>query len=572
MSKTMRIDMEEDNQASSLLTRAIDEISSLIILSYSIKVFHVKWQVIRNKLEELKSGLTAAKICDSEENVTFQELVSAILVTVTDCHSLAKSCIEFSYTGKLLMQSNLNVVSANLDVHIKKLAGIYNAGILTHASAIVVSRPSVGASQEDKKFYVNDLLTRMKTGGSEMKSQALISLKEAMEDKDNVRIVLEMSELVTLLVNFIEFEDTEIQEESINVIMVIAGVDAYKGVLVGAGVIAPLVHVLATGSEYGKELAARCLQKLTENSDNAWSVSSHGGVPTLLKICNNGDSKPDLICSVSGVLKNLSGIEEINKFMVEDGLVSSFIKLLGSKDEIVQINAIIFLQIMVSRDEYVLRGFIKEEGIQSLVCILEPKTSFSSKVRKTALEAIESICFSSKSSMNILNNCKFLNKLLFFLCDGEFTVQESALEAVLHLCRISEETKKAMGETGFMSVLLALLDAKCSIIREMAAEGLSSMLTVSRNRRRFMEDDCNTSRILQMLDTNKEKLGNNTRFLLSSLMSLTSSNSGRRRIVVSSHFVNLEKLAEAEVVEAKKIIRKLSSNRFRIMLDGIWHT
>lgn len=562
---------EEDDQSSQELIRAIDVISSLILLSYSIKVFQLKWQVIRSKLEELKSGLTAAKICDSGENVVFSELVAAILMTVNDCCTLAQCCIDSSYSGKLLMQSNLNTVSAKFEVHIQKLAGFYNAGILTHAYAIVVSRPGAEASNDDKEFYVSDLLTRMKTGGSEMKIEALLALEEVIEHRDYVKIVLEMNELVSLLVNFVESEDMQIQKESMNVITLIAGFDSYKGVLVGAGVIAALVQVLVSGSDYGKEQAARCMQKLTENSDNVWLVSSHGAVPTLFQICRDNDSKQDLICSVCGVLKNLFGVEEIKRFMVEEGLVSVCLKLLGSKDEVVQIKVTLFLQIMASGDESIRRVFIKERGIESLVCMLDPEISFSAKSRKTALEAIECICFSSKSSMNILNGCRFYNKLLVFLSDGEFLLQESAVKAAVHLCRISEESKQAMGDAGFMSVFLTLLDAKCFQIRAMAAEALSSMLTVSRNRRKFMEDDGNASRILQMLDPGEEKLGN-TRFLLSSLMSLANTNSGRRKIAVSSHFVNLEKLAQAEVIEAKKIVKKLTSNRFRIMLDGIWKT
>jgi hypothetical protein len=35
---------------------------------------------------------------------------------------------------------------------------------------------------------------------------------------------------------------------------------------------------------------------------------------------------------------------------------------------------------------------------------------------------------------------------------------------------------------------------------------------------------------------------------------------------------NIEKLAQAEVSDAKKLVRKLSTNRFRSLLSGIWHS
>ncbi|KAF9588339.1 hypothetical protein IFM89_008769 [Coptis chinensis] len=257
--------------------------------------------------------------------------------------------------------------------------------------------------------------------------------------------------------------------------------------------------------------------------------------------------------------------------MVEKGAVSAYIKLLRSTDELVQINAIAFLQVMAFSDEPLLQTIIKEGAIQPLVRILNTKSTFSTKARKSALGAIESLCFSSKNSVNILMSHRFLDRLLFLLRGNEVSLKESAVKSVLLLRGTSEEAMKAMGDAGFMSELLTLLDANCFRIREMTAEALSGMLKVPRNKRRFMEEDSNTSRILQLLDPKENKLGD-SRFLLSILLTLTNSNSGRKKIAISSHLENLERLAEAEVMEAKKIIKKLSTNRFRSILNGIWNT
>lgn len=56
--------------------------------------------------------------------------------------------------------------------------------------------------------------------------------------------------------------------------------------LVRSGVIGPLVRVLENGSPVGREASAKCLMKLTENLENAWSVSAHRGVSALLTICS----------------------------------------------------------------------------------------------------------------------------------------------------------------------------------------------------------------------------------------------------------------------------------------------
>ncbi|KAK9268282.1 hypothetical protein L1049_010725 [Liquidambar formosana] len=296
--------------------------------------------------------------------------------TVNECYDLARRCVDLSYSGKLLMQSDLDVVSAKFDRHTQNLSGIVSSGILTYGSAIVVSKPGLGACRDDMKFYVRDLLTRLKIGGKDMKRQTLVVLNEIMvEDEKYVKIVVEIDGSIPLLVNFLDSPEMEIQEESIKVVLVIAGFDSYKGVLIGAGIFAPLIRVLECGSELGKEGAARCLQKLTENSDNAWSVSAHGGVTALLKICASGDCRGELIGLACGVLKNLAGVEEIKRFMVEEGAVLTFIKLVRSKDEVLQINSIELLQILAFGDASVRQMIIREGGIRALVRVLDPKWS-----------------------------------------------------------------------------------------------------------------------------------------------------------------------------------------------------
>ncbi|KAF8409363.1 hypothetical protein HHK36_005438 [Tetracentron sinense] len=164
----------------SSLRQAIELISSLVFMSLSVKVFPVKWQLIRKKLEELNSCLTAAQNGDSNENSALSDLIPAILLTVRDSYDLARRCVDLSYSGKLLMQSDLDVVSAKFELHLKNLARVYTAGIPNHGYAIIVSRPGIGACRDDMKFYVKDLLTRLKIGNLEMKGQALVALNEVV--------------------------------------------------------------------------------------------------------------------------------------------------------------------------------------------------------------------------------------------------------------------------------------------------------------------------------------------------------------------------------------------------------
>lgn len=578
----MREQKQDQNQTSpetsagksNTLQGGIETISSLISLTHSVKVFVSKWQSIRVKLEELHSGLIAIENSEFDhfhiENPAISGLLSAILLTTKESHDLAQRCVDLSYSGKLLMQSDLNVILTKLDRHVSNLSDLYTAGVLTQNHALVVSKPSVTACRDDMRFYIRDLLTRMKVGDTRMKRQALVNLYEVVvEDEKYVRVMLELDGVVNVLVNFLDSTEAQIQVESTNVVEVISGFDSYKAVLIGAGVVGPLIRVLEGGSEMGKEVALKCLMKLTENSDNSWSVSAHGGVTALLKICGS-DCKVELVGYACGVLRNLIGVEEIKRFVIEEGAIPMFIKLARCKDEILLMISIEFLQSIAFEDKLVREMIHREGGIRALLRVVDPRWSYSSKTREVALRAIENLCFSSSTAINILMNHGFVDQIMYFVRNGEVSVQELALKVAFRLCGTSEEAKKAMGDAGFMPELVKFLNCKSFEVREMAAEALSGMVLVPKNRKRFAQDDRNIGLLLQLLE-NEEGNSGSKKFLLSILTSLTSCSSVKRKIVNSGYMKNIEKLAQAET-DAKRLVRKLSTNRFRSMLSGIWHS
>ncbi|KAL1834252.1 hypothetical protein DCAR_0104419 [Daucus carota subsp. sativus] len=558
----------------SRLRQAIELSSTIISLSYSIKVFTVKWQMIRNKLQDLLSGLIDIENRDSGNTSSLSgEYIQAIIDTLCVCNEFGNKCIELKFSGKLLMQSDLSILVSRIDDHIKCLSEIYIVGLLNHSNAIVVQKPGALASRDDMKFFVNDLLSRLKIGDTHMKKQALVALNDVIQEDDKyVKICVETEGIVSILVNFLDSEVIEIQEEAAKGVCLISQVDVYRGVLAGAGIIAPLIRVLESGSGAGKECAARCLMKVTENSDNSWSVSAHGGVSVLMKIVKSVDGCcGELVGLACRVLKNLAGVEEINKFMVEEGAIVVFLGLLKSKDETVLLSSMDYLETMASTDKMNRDLILNEGGISVLVHVLDPKLSVSSKAREMAFRGIKTLCLKSESSLNVVMNSGFMDHVLYFLRYGEVSIQELALKASFWLCKTSEEAQKAMGDAGFMPELVKFLDAKSYEVCEMAAETLSVMVSVPRNRKRFVQNPQNVGLIVQLLDQDEPNLGD-SKLLLTILTFLVSSNTGRRSIVNSGHLRNIEKLAAAEVSDAKKIVRRLSSNKFTSIFSGIWHS
>lgn len=475
------------------------------------------------------------------------------------------------------MQSDLDIIYVKFTNNVKSLSEFINSeGLLSNGNhAIVVSRPPPAASRDDIQFYVKDLLCRFKIGRIEMKKQALVSFNEVIqEDERYVKIAMEIDGLVHFLMKFLNSKEIEIQEEALKSVATLCGFDSYKSVLVANGVVSALIRILESGSDLGKELSARCLIKVTANCDNAWSVSSHGGASALLKICGSGCDDAaggELVGLACGVLRNLIGVDEIKRFVVEEGGIPMSIKLVKSKNEATQISAIEFIQVMASGNEFIRGLIVNEGGIRVLVRVLDPKSLYSLKSREKSMRALMILCSDSIGYINTLKTYNFIDHILYFLQNGDVSIQESALRVAFWLCGTSDEFKKAMGDAGFMPEMVKFLDAKSFEAREMASETLLRLVVVPRNQKRFVQNDQNVNFLLQLIDPEDGSSGNR-KILLSIIMSLTFCNDGRKKILSSGYLKNVEKLADDQVLDAKKIVRNLSSNRFRSMIRGIWHS
>ncbi|XP_062186541.1 uncharacterized protein LOC133890113 [Phragmites australis] len=565
------------------LAAALDAVSSLVSASLSASLFPLKWQLIRDRLNRLHAGLADITVTADENGEdrcdAFAELLRDVAGTAREARELVPLSQGRHYGGgKLRLRSDLDVLAAALDAHVSRLDEVYASGALMRARALVVPRPAPGANHDDVRFYVRDLFARLRVAGAEMRREAAAALNEVLRDDEKcVRVVAsDVDDGVGVLVALLECPDACVQEEALEAVSVIAGFDAHRGDLVIGGVIAPVIRVLNTDAgPAAKERAARVLCKLTENSDNAWAVAAHGGVTALLNVCtDHRTSGGQLVCAACRVLRSLAGVDEIRKYMVADaGAVTVLMSLLqGATGDAAQINAMELLAAMATGDSSVREAVIQEGAVESLVRALDPGSPSSSKAREVALRAIDSLCFSCSGSIDRLVAAGFVYRVLFLLRNGDNTLQHCALKAAHRLCHVSEETKKAMGNAGFMLELVSVLRAaKSPEAREMAAEALCAMVSVHRNRKRFVQEDRNVAQVLQLLSPDEEKPSPGAkRFLLSALMHLADSSSGRRKIMSSEHVRNLEKLAETNVPDAKRVVKKLGGSKLRSIFHGIW--
>ncbi|XP_056175408.1 uncharacterized protein LOC130140323 [Syzygium oleosum] len=166
--------------------------------------------------------------------LSFQGMVQEMTFAVGECRGLAEKCMVHPYGGKLLIQSNLDMVLTKLRCHVKNLSRMCKTSFFPHGYAVVVSKPSFGACKEDMRFYVKDFWTRRKIEEDpEMKSQALASLHEvANDDEKFVKVVMEVGEVIHLLVSSLDSLEIEVQEEAARVLSVVAGFDSCRGIVI----------------------------------------------------------------------------------------------------------------------------------------------------------------------------------------------------------------------------------------------------------------------------------------------------------------------------------------------------
>lgn len=550
---------------------ALEQLTSLISSSYSTQSFPLKWQLIRAKLENLCSSLNHATLTQNSDPFPF---VQSLMSTLDEIQLVAVHSSDKSYNGgRLLLMSNINKIISKLNFHILELSETFSPGVyLAHSHAIVPAKPAIGASLDYIKFYIRDIFSRLTIAGSDVKAQTLTTLGEFLsEDERHVQILTqEMDDAIESLVDLLESEDVGIKEEALGVVSVTAGFDSYKGSLARAGVMGPLVHALEKGGTLlGKERAVNALSKLTDNSENVWSFSAHGGVSAIVLNldCTEDEivSSSELIGSICVIMRNLIRVNEIKRFIVDEGAIRALINLINMKllQENCKIQLVELLGEICCHDEMNKRKTVDEGLIGSLAELLDPNLSFCLKTREVSLMFIELLLpyFAPDAAL--------VKCIVFYLKIEDSTIRELALKIVWKLCKVSDQYKCSIGESGSLIELLHLVSAKSFEAREMAAETISNLASVNYVRETFIKDENSLKELMRLLDLNESK-STTTKFLLSALMSLAESKYGRIKIISSGYIGNVEKLAEFGESDAKNIMKKLSRNRLQSIFSKIW--
>ncbi|XP_038978715.1 uncharacterized protein LOC120109049 isoform X1 [Phoenix dactylifera] len=518
--------------------------------------FPGRWKAIVSKLERVPPCLSdlSSHPCFAK-NALCIELLQSVADVLADAVELADRSSEKPCVGKLQMQSDLDALSAKLDLSLRDCSLLIKTGVLGDATLPPVAARSHESSAPPQS-NVCELLARLQIGHAEAKHRAVEGLLELMrEDEKSVLAVLSRSNM-SALIQLLTATAPKVREKTATVICLLAESGSCEKLLVSEGVLPPLIRLAESGSPVGREKAVVSLQRLSMSVDTARSIVGHGGVRPLIEICQTGDS----ICqsAAAGTLKNLSAVPEVRQTLAEEGIVRVMIDLLdcgivlGSKEYAAEC-----LQNLTASNDGLRRSVILEGGLRSLLAYLDGPLP-----QESAVGALRNLVGSV--SAEALMSLGLLPRLVHVLKDGSLGAKQVAASTI---CRISNssEMKKVIGEFGCAPLLVRMLETKSNGAREVAAQAIATLISYPQNSREVRKDEKSVPSLVQLLDPSPQNTAR--KYAISCLLILSSGKRCKKLMISYGAVGYLKKLSEMDVAGARKLLERLQRGKLRSLFS-----
>ncbi|KAL8511229.1 hypothetical protein ACS0TY_017878 [Phlomoides rotata] len=550
------------------LEAIIQLLNQLLPATLSVTGFASRWQVIRSKLTLLKSLLS--EISDSphwSENPLILTLLPALLSTLCRTDTLCRHCSAASFTGgKLLMQSDLDMAAGWLSRRINDLELLLRSGVLHQSTAIVLSRPEASSSKEDVAFFVKDLFTRLQIGGMEFRRKALDSLIQLLSEDDKSAAVVAKEGNVNCLISFLDLNvhDSIRELAVVAVSLLVSAGDSPRKRVFEEGALGPLLRIIECASMPMKERAAMAVEIITDDPDNAWAISAYGGVPILIELCKSGSISAQ--SHAAGAIRNVSCAEDIRNALAEEGAIPVLMQLLVSGSPSTQGKVANCISILASTSEYFRGLLLQDKGLQKLLQLFYE--CLSSDTLEHVLRAIYSLSASDTGYRMLSGSTSFIIQIAELLKHGNVMLQHISASLLANLA-ISDGNKRAI--VGCMGSLVKLMESvKPDGMQEVGAKALLSLLLVKSNKKEFVKDEKSVMRLMQMLDPKNDAVSKKFPVAVVAAILAGGSQGCRKKLVAAGAYVHLQRLAELDVVGAKKALQRLSANRLTSILTRAW--
>ncbi|RZR73603.1 hypothetical protein BHM03_00026358 [Ensete ventricosum] len=557
----------------------------LLAAALSARSLVGRWRLLHSKLSFLGAALAdAAASPHWPSNPLFcDHLLPALRATLRSLRVLSARCLDPSLsTGKLRLQSDLDIAASALTLHLHDLHLLLRSGLLHHDAspsnsssasdddaAIVLSLPGPSASRAEVVLFIRDLFARLQIGAIDLKHQALDSLLDlvAADPAKFSRLVAEEGDLPPLL-RLLDASDHSLRDRAAAAVSLLASAsDASRRAIFEEGVLGPLLRLVDYGPPALKERAAAAIQAMTADPACAWAVSAYGGVSVLVSACHSGSGTPVVQALAAGSLKNVAAIDDIRSAMAEEGAVPALVDLVVSGNLEAQKNATLCLASLASMGGAEIRAAIMQEsGLLHLLQFL--REAPDPEAIDHALRAISALAASSPAAKLLSSSAPFFAQLTDLVKRGSAGVQQLAATLVADLSP-GEDIKRSMAES--MPALVKMMEcSKPASAQEAAAGALTSLLSVRSNRRELSRDEKSVTRLVQMLDPRNEAVGKELPVAVALALTAGAGGGARKRIAEAGACRHLQKLAEADVPGAKKALQRIAGGRLKNLFSIAW--
>ncbi|PKA63580.1 U-box domain-containing protein 4 [Apostasia shenzhenica] len=549
---------------------------TLLVAALSVKSLVGRWRFIHSKLSLLVTSLSAAAAAAAESstsaaNPLFADLLQKLLITLRSLESLCSRCLDPSLpTGKLHLQSDIDIAGASLSLHLHDLDVLLRSGILhqsnPHSSAIILPVPSSSASRADLALFIRDVFARLQIGDIDLKIKALDSLLEILaSDPHKLGPIVAQEGDLSCLVRLLDPSSHSLARDSAAAavsILVTAG-ESSRHALFDEGALGPLLRLLDSGSAVVKEKAAAAIEAIAADTINAWAVAAYGGISIIVNACRPGAGSAAVQSFAAASLNHISAIDELRAAIVEEGAIPVLVGLVASGAPSARRNASLCLWCLASFGGEETREFIVEEGgVHRLLQLFYDSLSLSDpEISEVALRAIHALSFSPVAARSLSVSRGFFLHLADLICRGSAAIQ---LTAAALFCNLSPSNELKRSMALCMAALVKILEwPKPASAQETAARALVSLLAVKSNRKELARDEKSLTRLVQMLDLRREEICQ--KFPVSVALALSAGGGGgcRRRLADSGAVAALQKLVDAEVPGARKALQRISGSRLK---------
>ncbi|KAL3810544.1 hypothetical protein ACJIZ3_000702 [Penstemon smallii] len=537
-------------------------LTHLLPSTHSITCFTSRWQVIRSKLTSLQHLLSEiSSFPHWSENPLLLPLLPAFLATLRRTETLHHLCSDsVSSTGKLLMQSDLDIAAGWLSKHNNDVELLLRSGVLHQSTAIVLSRPNAAnSSKEELTFFVKDLFTRLQIGGLEFKRKALDSLNQLLSEDEESAIIVANEGNIGCLVSMLDLNNSHdsIRELAVLAVSILLSAgDFPRKCVFEEGALGHLLRMIEFGSMSMKEKAAMAVELITTDPDNTWAISAYGGVAILIELCKYGSLTAQ--SHAVGAIRNVCLNADVRAALAEEGAVPVLIQLLVSGSPYVQGKSANCISTLASTGEYFRKLLLQENGLHRLLHLFQECSN--STTLEHILHAVHSLSASSDMVNRMLSgSTSFILGVAELIKHGNVILQHISVTLLANLS-ISDSNKRVIGAC--MCSLVKLMESvKPHGMQEIGAKALLSLLMVKSNRKELVRDEKSLVRLIRMLDPKDEVVEKKFPVAVVAAIMAGGSQDCRKKLVAAGADVHLKRLVEMDVSGAKNALQRLSGSR-----------